>query len=262
MSSTDTAPIPVLGVIGTGHLASYTIAALMKSGHQGEILLSPRNAQVVADLSSRFGCRVMSDNASVVANADIILLSVRPDNALDALGELNLAADQVLMSAVAGFLVKELEAAATPATVVRIMPSSFIEHGDPFIPMFPDNAAVARLFGEQCPVVVFESEPAFDDSMIASCSYAWTLGLFQTLEQWFVGQGWSAELSREMVLRHVQGAVDVARSRPEVTPQTLLGEIATPGTYTRAGYEALHAAGGNQDWVAGLEKVKSMRDEN
>jgi len=184
----------------------------------------------------------MSDNASVVANADIVLLSVRPDNALDALGELNLAADQVLMSAVAGFLVKELEAAAAPATVVRM--------------------AVARLFGEQCPVVVFESEPAFDDSMIASCSYAWTLGLFQTLEQWFVGQGWSAELSREMVLRHVQGAVDVARSRPEVTPQTLLGEIATPGTYTRAGYEALHAAGGNQDWVAGLEKVKSMRDEN
>ena len=142
------------------------------------------------------------------------------------------------------------------------MPSSFIEHGDPFIPMFPDNAAVARLFGEQCPVVVFESEPAFDDSMIASCSYAWTFGLFQTLEQWFVAQGWSAELSREMVLRHVQGAVDVARSRPEVTPQTLLGEIATPGTYTRAGYEALHAAGGNQDWVAGLEKVKSVRDEN
>ena len=93
----DTHATPVLGVIGTGHLASYTIAALMKSGHQGEILLSPRNAQVVADLSSRFGCRVMSDNASVVANADIVLLSVRPDNALDALGELNLAADQVLI---------------------------------------------------------------------------------------------------------------------------------------------------------------------
>ena len=254
----DTHATPVLGVIGAGHLASYTIAALMKSDHQGEILLSPRNAHVAADLSSRFGCRVMSDNASVVANADVILLSVRPDDALDALAELNLAADQILMSAVSGLLIQELVEAAAPATVVRIMPSSFIEHGDPFIPMFPDNATVAHLFGERCPVVVFDSEPAFDDSMIASCSYAWTFGLFQTLEQWFVKQGWSAELSREMVLRHVQGAVDVARSRPDVPSQKLLGEIATPGTFTRAGYEALHAAGANQDWVAGLEKVKAM----
>ena len=261
MNTMNSLATPVLGVIGTGHLASYTIAAMMKSGHQGEILLSPRNAQVAADLSSRFGCRVMADNALVVANADVILLSVRPDDALEAVSELNLAADQILMSAVSGFLIEELTVAASPATVVRIMPSSFIEHGDAFIPMFPENETVSRLFGEQCPVVVFESEAAFDDSMIASCSYAWTFGLFQTLEQWFVEQGWSAELSREMVLRHVQGAVDVARSRPDVSPQKLLGEIATPGTFTRAGYEALHEAGGNRDWVAGLEKVKALRGE-
>ena len=62
-----------------------------------------------------------------------------------------------------------------------------------------------------------------------------------------------------MVLRHVQGAVDVSRSRPEVAPATLLCEIATSVTLTRAGYEALHAAGGNRDWVAGLEKVKELQ---
>ncbi len=259
MNETGIPATPVLGVIGTGHLASYTVAAMMKAGHDGEILLSPRNKAVAAGLSTRFGCRVMSDNAAVVANSDVILLAVRPADAMAALDELNLAEDQILMSAVSGLSVKDLETIASPATVVRIMPSSFIEHGDAFIPLFPANPVVAGLFGERCPVVVFDSEAAFDDSMIASCAYAWTFGLMQTLEQWFIEQGWPSDLAREMVQRHIQGAVDVSRNRPDVAPITLLGEIATPETFTRAGYEALHAAGGNSDWVAGLEKVKALR---
>jgi pyrroline-5-carboxylate reductase len=66
------------GVIGTGHFASYFIAALRRGGYEGDILLSPRNASIAARVARDHRCLVAISNDDLLADADVILLSVRP----------------------------------------------------------------------------------------------------------------------------------------------------------------------------------------
>ena len=70
-----------LGVIGTGHLATYFVTALRRGGFDGRILLSPRNADRAAALQRNAGCEVGTSIRQVVAGADVVLLSVRPQHA-------------------------------------------------------------------------------------------------------------------------------------------------------------------------------------
>ena len=62
-----------------------------------------------------------------------------------------------MLSAVSGVTIAQLQATAGINNVVRIKPSSFIEFGNPFIPEFPVNDRVIRLFGEACPIVALRA---------------------------------------------------------------------------------------------------------
>ena len=94
--------MPTLGVIGTGHLATYFITALRRGGCKDKILLSPRNAERAAALAKSAGCEIAPSNQAVMAGADIVLLSVRPPHAQSTLEELTWSPSQTALSVMAG----------------------------------------------------------------------------------------------------------------------------------------------------------------
>lgn len=250
------------GVLGAGHLASYTIAAMRSGGFMGDIVLSPRGAARAKTIASDHNCKVMQSNQAVAELADFVLLAVRPADWLDAVKSVEWQARHILLSAVSGVTIKELQTAAEVENVVRIMPSSFIEFGNPFIPAFPHNERVARLFGDGCPIVSLSSEQQLDESMIMSCAYAWQFGLMQQMQDWFLERGWDAATARDMVMRHWRGAVDTANGCPQADFSALLDGIATPGTYTRLGFDALTEEGGLGALNAGLAQVSKQLQSN
>ena len=78
-----------LGIIGTGHLASYTIIALRNGGYQEQIVVSPRNSVVAADLAERELVTIAENNQAVIDVADIILLSIRPQHFTEVVASLD-----------------------------------------------------------------------------------------------------------------------------------------------------------------------------
>ena len=250
------------GVIGAGHLASYTIAAMRSGGFTGDIVLSPRGAATATAIASKHDCSVMQSNQAVVDAADIILLAVRPKDWQDAVQGVQWQARHIVLSAVSGVTIAQLQATAGINNVVRIMPSSFIEFGNPFILAFPANDRVTKLLGEGCPIVALSSEQQLDESMIMSCAYAWQFGLMQAMQDWFIERGWEAELARDMVMRHWRGAVDSTNGNPQTGFNSLLEGIATPGTYTRAGFNELRQEGGLDALRAALMEVGNQLDKH
>ena len=250
------------GVIGAGHLASYTIAAMRAGGFAGDIVLSPRGSASAQAIASKHNCRVLQSNQAVADAAHIVLLAVRPADWVDAVQSIEWQARHILVSAVSGVTIKELQQAADIEHAVRIMPSSFIEFGHPFIPAFPHNNKVVQLFGEGCPIVSLSSEQQLDESMIMSCAYAWQFGLMQQMQDWFVERGWDAAIARDMVMRHWRGAVDTANGCPQTEFASLLDGIATPGTYTRLGFDALTEHGGLGALDAALMQVNKQLQSN
>ncbi len=243
------------GVLGAGHLASYTIAALRDGGYEGDIMLSPRGEASGKAIASKHNCKVLQSNQAVVEAANIVLLAVRPADWIDAVQSVQWNRQHILVSAVSGVTIKALQEAAGIENAIRIMPSSFIEFGNPFIPAFPHNDKVAQLFGPRCPIVSLSSEQQLDESMIMSCAYAWQFGLMQQMQDWFVERGWDAAIARDMVMRHWRGAVDVAIGCPQADFASLLNGIGTPGTYTRLGYDELTQKGGLSALDAALRQV-------
>jgi len=142
------------------------------------------------------------------------------------------------------------------------MPSSFIEFGNPFIPAFPHNDSVIQMFGDGCPIVSLSSEQQLDESMIMSCAYAWQFGLMQQMQDWFVERGWDAAIARDMVMRHWRGAVDATNGCPQTAFTSLLDGIATPGTYTRLGFDALMQEGGLDALSTALTQVNRQLQSN
>lgn len=248
-------PKLTLGVIGTGHFASYTIAALRNGGFSADILLSPRNAERAAALADEHACRIAEDNLSVVSASDIVLLSVRPHQLSQALEGLAFRPDQIVLSALAGVTLHALLEHGLPVSTVRIMPSSFIEAGDAVFPIYPDNDVVSRLLEPAGKVVAFDNEPDFERSVLTACAYAWNYDLMHALSTWFVDRGWPAELARDMVVRHMRGASTYALAHPDIPLDTISAGIATDGTFTQRGLNHLQNRDAFSPWTEALSEL-------
>lgn len=247
----------VLGVLGTGHFASYTIKALRNGGYQGRIILSPRNRQYAENLRDQQGCEIAASNQAVVDGADIVVLSVRPDYLSDVLEGLSFSDDQVILSALAGVSLAQLRAHSNlPQQIIRIMPSSFIEAGDAVFPMHPAHELIESLFAQAGSVVLFEQEADFERSVVMACAYGWVYELMGSMTDWFTEQGWSDEVARDMVVRHVRGATTFALANPQQRLSDIADSIALEGTFTKLGLDELKQQDAFTTWRRALQKVE------
>jgi len=126
-----------LGIIGIGHLATYTITGLRGSGDTRKIILNPRNAERAQALSKQFNCEVAADNQAVIDQADIILLAVRPFQLNDLLSSVHFPKDKVVISAAAGVSLSQLrEKAELPEKLALLLPGVAAENAQGFVPIW------------------------------------------------------------------------------------------------------------------------------
>jgi pyrroline-5-carboxylate reductase len=245
-----------LGIIGTGHLASYTIIALRNGGYQEQIVVSPRNSVVAADLAERELVTIAENNQAVIDVADIILLSIRPQHFTEVVASLDFASEKIILSALAGISMSEHKAVlGDDKTIVRMMPSSFIEAGDAVFPIFPSNKAVETLLAHNAKVVVFDKEEHFDQSIIVSGFSTWSYALMDSAISWLEDKGWPKKVAREMVQCHLRGSTTYAAANMDKTIPEIYNGIATEGTYTKIGLDYLFDKDALDQWTAAMEAV-------
>ena len=118
-----------LGILGIGHLATYTVTGLRHSGDTRRIILSPRNVENAQHLASNFDCEVAQSNQAVIDQADMILLAVRPFQLDDLLADLHFLKHKIVISAVAGVSLTQLNAKAVlPERLALILPAVAAEN--------------------------------------------------------------------------------------------------------------------------------------
>lgn len=248
---------PTIGVLGTGDFAAYFIAALRNGGHTGHVLLSPHSPAKAARLAAEQGCTVAADDTTMLAEADWVLLAVRPEQLPSALSNLALRSGQVLLSAVAGLTVGELRSAiGNDVPIIRIMPSSYIgvlQGG--LLPIYPGCAEVEAVLGRAGKVLVFDNENHIELSMIGACLSGWMYHFIGSLETWFIERGLTPDQARQIVAGNILGAAGNALARPDTSLETVSDKIATPGTYTKLGLDYLRDKDSFRPWKEALTMV-------
>ena len=245
----------VLGIVGVGHLATYVVDGLRHVGDNRRIVISPRNADRARDLQRHHGCEVAQSNQEVADLADIVLLATRPDKSVEALAELDLRADQLIVSVAAGLALDPLLSAAAPAVVTRAMPVCCAEIGEGAIPIYPYEARAQSLLGRIGAVVSFSEERQFEQATVAACVNGWFFQLFAELENWLTQAGLDAAQARALMLHAARGATGLALYHPDQDLNDLATTIASPGTYTRLGLDVLRERQALGAWSAACDEV-------
>jgi pyrroline-5-carboxylate reductase len=113
-----------VAVIGAGKIGELVVSGLLRAGRQAsELLITARRAERAKELSERYGVRVV-DNLTAVAEADVLAIAVKPQDAGVLLAEIGaeIPAGKLVISLCAG-LPTGFFAARLPAgtPVVRVM---------------------------------------------------------------------------------------------------------------------------------------------
>ncbi|WP_028301385.1 NAD(P)-binding domain-containing protein [Oceanospirillum beijerinckii] len=283
-----------LGILGVGHLASYTIKGLRrgesnhskggshsKDDHSEDngnkdikrsqrdniassgnlnIILSPRGAKTAAELAKSCDCQIAANNQAVIEHSDIVLLAVRPDNLNDLLKGLNFKTNQLVISAMAGVTLDQLREfpSLQACQLVRVLPSTSAEVCSGPIPLYPAHPIAEQLFGQIGKVVTLPCEDLFDITLSHACLHGWSYFLIQQLIDWSCAQGMDEMTARQMVAYSISSAVDFAEAKPNLSYGEIGRSIATEGTFTQRGIERIKARGGLQSWE---DAMQSMLDD-
>lgn len=230
-----------LGFIGVGDLAEYTIKGVRRGGFQGRILLSPRNQNMSQKLATDWQCEIMESNQAVVDACDCFILSTRPAHCLDALSELKLRPDQLLISVVAGVSIEKLrqQTGGSDVHIVRAMPVNSAQAGASPTLIFPQSEAASQLFNYCGNSIIADSEAAFDQGSILACVYTWYFELFNELILASSSESLSSEPASELVLGMAKGAASLALQDSARSPGEIAEAIATEGTFSKFGLDLL-----------------------
>src|SRR4051795_1264335 len=115
-----------LAITGGGRNGEASLSGLLSSGW-GDIIVTSRRPERVAELHERYGVEATTVNAEAVHGASIVVLAVKPqdiDALLDDIGPL-LSAEQMVLSVSAAVTTARIEKRlAEGVPVVRAMPNA------------------------------------------------------------------------------------------------------------------------------------------
>jgi pyrroline-5-carboxylate reductase len=118
-----------IGFLGAGNMAEALMRGLLRGGHADpqQVLASGPRGERADELRSRWGVRATTSNLELVAEAEIVVLSIKPQimrRVLDEISE-RLRPDALIISVAAGVPIAAIEGRLRPGTrVIRTMPNT------------------------------------------------------------------------------------------------------------------------------------------
>lgn len=244
-----------IGILGAGHLASYLMEGFHKRMPDLQIMLADCEFGRAERLANLWGAKAIKENQALLDGSDLVILAVRPQDALPACRALAFRKEHVVASAAAGLYLADLEPAVAPARVVRIMPlTSAALNLSPTL-VFPENPAVSEAFALLGQVHALPSEASFTAASVIAAFYGWVYALADETVAWTMREGVPEDIARKLVLETIRSTAEMALAKPQQSIQELLDLLATPGGITEFGLGILREHHGIESWPVALNAV-------
>ncbi|MFQ5585684.1 MAG: pyrroline-5-carboxylate reductase [Thermodesulfobacteriota bacterium] len=240
-----------VGFIGAGNICEAIIKGLIASGKvtPAQIIASDKCGKRLAHIAENYDIKVFNKNFEAARAADIILLTVKPNDSGEVFEEIGseIERGKLLISSMAGIATDSIKQALThPLPVMRVMPNTpaLLQEGAIGLYADPDASPVEReltlsLFESVGTVVVVDDEGLLD--AVTGLSGSGPAYFFLLLEA-FIDAGVSVGLPREQArtlsLQTALGSIRLAMESPKELSE-LREMVTSPGGTTVAGLAAL-----------------------
>lgn len=172
---------------------------------------------MAARLKTEFPAIVVgASNQDVLDRSDLVLLTIRPQNAAEIISPLSFRADHRVVSAIAALSRKRLLELVSPArTVTKSIPLPTVAQGRGVTVLYPSDDEVNRLFDSLGSALPVSNESQFRAMSTATSVVASYAALAQTTTSWLHAHGLDTSAARNYVNALLAGIVDAAEHSSE-----------------------------------------------
>jgi pyrroline-5-carboxylate reductase len=241
-------------IVGPGVMGKAILSSLITTGlyQNGQISIAGPNTDRNSALAEEYGITVFTNNQEAVANADIVILSIKPQRFKEVAKDLkgSLKKDALIISIIAGISMKSLTEKTGSTNIVRAMPNtpSQIRQG---ITVWAKSAGVSSenqqetkeilsAFGEE---VFVEDEMYLDmATALSGTGPAYVFLFMEALIDAGVHLGFPRRIAEKLVLHNVIGSAEFFKQNKE-HPAKLRNEVTSPGGTSAEALYYLEKAG-------------------
>ncbi len=227
-----------VAVIGGGNLGCAIAKALAK---RHNVVVTRRNVERIRFLRD-IGCEICSDNVKAVRNSDLVILTVKPKDALGVLSELKgCIEDKKLISFVAGLRVGDIKDVVS-CKVVRGITNISAEIGSSVTVYYTSDLEGDELYEVETlldcmgDVIRVEEEFLIDVATVYSSALAFIAKIFQSFVYAGIRMGLSPEMAKRVTAGVFRGASELLSIDD---PEEVIRRVATPSGITMEGIAKL-----------------------
>lgn len=240
-----------LSVIGVGNMAKAIINGMRASQNNAisKYVLFDKNHEQYESLSNDQMFRIATSVAEAAENADLVLLSVKPQNYDEVLTELSTVPghkDKLYISIGAGITVDSVSRMLSGARVVRVLPNVPMLIGQGVSLICKNNAVVHKDFELVCEIfrsagstLLIDEEEMNRMIGVTSSSPAYVFRFIHAIEMAAKAQGIEGNQLRAAICDVVIGSAMMLKQTDEST-EALIQKVASKGGTTEKALEQLN----------------------
>ena len=249
-----------IGFIGGGNMAQALFEGVLNASlfEADRLWVSDVRAERLNELKAQYSVHVTTDNRTLTQQADIIVLSVKPQVMADVLDGIagTLKEEALVISIAAGITADSIKAKLGDVQIVRVMPNTPALVGAGASGLYNASASqdglqtAVDIFASVGRAVVVEDENLIDAvTAVSGSGPAYFFLLMEEMIKAGVELGLTAETAKTLVLQTAKGAALLAESAQEQgeDPAVLRQKVTSPGgtteaalkTFSKEGFEAI-----------------------
>jgi pyrroline-5-carboxylate reductase len=242
-----------IAFIGPGIMAEAMIAGLLrkKLADNENIVASGPREERGTELHKKYGIKTAVDNTSAISQADVVVLSVKPQRLSEVMkGLRGIPVDALVLSIVAGASIKKISTGLKHKSVVRSMPNTPGQIGEGITvwtaskEVTEEQQEMARgILGALGEEVFVDDESYLDMATALSGSGPAYVFLFtEALIDAGVHMGFPRRIAEQLVLQTIKGSASFYE-QAERHPATLRNQVTSPGGTSAEALYYLEKAG-------------------
>lgn len=239
--------------IGPGVMAEAMIAGLIrqKLASPENILASGPRENRGIKLREKYGIQATTDNAEAASDADVVVLSVKPQRLTDVMtGLYKIRPDALILSIVAGATIQKISKTLKHKAVVRSMPNTPGQIGEGITvwaaskDTSEEQQEIARQILKALGDAVFVEDEGYLDmaTALSGTGPAYIFLFTEALIDAGVHMGFPRRIAEQLVLKTIRGSVDYYY-QAERHPATLRNQVTSPGGTSAEALYYLEKAG-------------------
>ena len=257
-----------IAIIGAGNMGGAIARGLAYSNVDINIAVADLAQDKLDELKAEYACiETSTDSKSIVADADVVLLAVKPWRVEPVVKSVLPALDlsrQIILSIAAGVDIATLtgwlgnnEAVvfrAIPNTAISILQSmTFVSHSA--TASSQQIADVEAIFNALGKAAVIEERLMGAATSLCSCGIAFAMRYVRAATEGGVELGIYPNDAKQYVLQTLRGAVELLEATGN-NPEVEIDKVTTPGGITIKGLNAMEAHGFTTAVIEGLKASK------